>query len=85
MIVWLSPEDAISAITAAKKAGAALYGFDGAFLRGNTTQPSQADSWDYGSSSYPAVPDSYAHAIQFIKDRAAKGLHFEIVLGPPSN
>jgi hypothetical protein len=85
MINWLSPEDAIRAIDAAKRSGTPLHGFDGAYIRGKTTQPSLEDSWDYGAKAYPTVADAYAHAIKFIQDRAGKGLHFEIVLGKPSN
>jgi hypothetical protein len=83
--IWLSPEDAIHAIEMARDTGTPLYGFDGAFLVGKTTQLSLEDSWDYSGTAWPAVIDPYAHAIQFIKCRAEKGLHFEIVTGPTSN
>ena len=80
-IYWFSPEDAVTLLANAQAAGAALLGFDAATVRpGDYVQPSWEDSWDY-SGGYPAVPDPYAHAIQFIRDRKAKGLHFEIVLG----
>lgn len=80
---WLKPVDAIGVIQSAQKIGISLLGFDGAFVTENTTQPSLEDSWDYTSNAYPAVADRYHHAIEFIKDRSAKGLSFEVVLGSP--
>jgi hypothetical protein len=86
VIVWLSPEEAIDAIKVAREAGVSLLGFDGAYLRGNTTQPSLEDSWDYSGRAWPVVTDPYEHAIQFIESHAEKGLRFEIVLeSDPSN
>jgi hypothetical protein len=84
-IAWLSPDDAIHAIDAAKSAGVPILGFDAAFFHGGTTQPSLEDSWDYSSGAYPSVADPYAHAIQFIQERAEKGLRFEIVLAESSH
>jgi hypothetical protein len=65
----------------AKKRGVPLFGFDGAFIHGETIQPSLEDSPDYSRPAYPSVPDPYLHAVQFIQERAEKGLHFSIVLG----
>jgi hypothetical protein len=79
-VEWLSPVDAIAAIRLAKAQNVKLLGFDAADLRDGTTQPSLRDSWDYISAAYPPVTDPYGHAAQFIQERAAKGLHFEIVL-----
>jgi hypothetical protein len=76
---WLEPVDAIAAIRTAKAQGIKLLGFDAAYLRDDATQPSLEDSWDYGGNTFPSVPDPYGHAAQFIQDRAAKGLRFEIV------
>ncbi len=81
MVVWLSPDEAIRAIEGAKAAQVPLLGFDGAFVREGMTQPSLDDSWDYTSRAYPAVEDPYGHAIRFIRERSARGLHFEVVLG----
>jgi hypothetical protein len=77
---WLAPVDAIALIRQAKAQGVKLLGFDAAYLRDGTTQPSLEDSWDYGSAAWPPVSDPYGHAAQFIQERAAKDLHFEIVL-----
>jgi hypothetical protein len=79
-IDWLNPSDAIALILAAQKADIRLLGFDGAYLTDIHVQPSQEDSWDYSSNSWPRVSDPYAHAIKFIHERSQKGLHFEIVL-----
>jgi hypothetical protein len=77
-ISWLSPEEAIRVIQDAQKTSTRFLGLDGAFLIDNATRPSMEDSWDY--SGQP-VADPYSHAIQFIRERASKGLHFEIVVG----
>ena len=78
---WLSPENAVAIVRTAKADKRPLLGFDAAFLRDGVTQPSLEDSWDYTNSTYPSVPDPYEHATQYIQERAAKGLRFEIVLG----
>ena len=77
---WLAPVDAIALIRQAKAKGIRLLGFDGAFLDPDGIRLSQDDSWDYSSPAYLRVADPYGHAAQFIQERAAKGLHFEIVL-----
>jgi hypothetical protein len=79
-VQWLAPVDAIALIRHAKATGVRLLGFDAAYIRLGVTEPSLEDSWDYGSAAYPPVPDPYGHAAQFIQERAAKGLRFEIVL-----
>jgi hypothetical protein len=80
---WLSPNDAIKEVETAKKAGIPILGFEGAFVSAKVTQPSLEDSWDYTDQTYPSVGDPYAHAIEFIQERAQKGLHFEIVVSKP--
>ena len=80
-IEWLSPEAAVARVQDARGRGVRLLGFDGAYLDLDGVRPSLADSWDYAKGgSWPSVRDPYAHAIQFIRDRAASGLSFEIVL-----
>jgi hypothetical protein len=76
---WLLPDDAIAAVKAAEANRTPFYGFDAAFIRGGTIQPSLEDSWDYSGASWPAVQDPYIHAVQFIQERANKGLRFELV------
>jgi len=76
-VQWLSPVDAIALIRQAKASGTKLLGFDAAWVRPGATQPSMEDGWDY--SIHP-IADPYGHAAQFIQERAAKGLYFEIVL-----
>ncbi len=78
---WLSPENAVAIVRTAKSDKRPLLGFDAAFLRDGVTQPSLEDSWNYTNDSYPSVPDAYEHAVQFIQERATKGLRFEIILG----
>ncbi len=78
---WLSPDDAVRAISEAEIAGVQLLGFDGAYLGETTTQPSLEDSWDYTSDAYPPVDSPYLHAIQFIRERSSKRLRFELVFG----
>ena len=80
-VTWLLPDDAIQAISEAKLANIPLLGFDGAYLQEATTRPSLEDSWDYYNPAYPAVPNHYTHAIQFIRERRLKGLRFELVFG----
>ena len=84
-IRWLEPVDAIALIRSAKAQGTKLLGFDAAFVDASSTRPSLEDGWDYTSNSYPSVSDPYGHATQFIRERATKGLCFEIVLDERSN
>ena len=80
-VEWLAPADAIAVVLTARADGIPLLGLDAALLGESSTQPSLEDGWDYTGARYPLVQDPYSHAIAFIKDRAAKGMHFEIVLG----
>jgi hypothetical protein len=80
-VVWLTPEDAARAIENARRAHVPLLGFDAAYVRQDSIQPSLEDSWDYSGGPGSAVDDPYAHAIQFILDRGQKGLRFELVFG----
>jgi hypothetical protein len=75
----------VEKIAAARNAATPLLGFDAAFVGPDSIQLSLNDSWDYTGSSWPSVSYPYAHAIQFIGERAAKGLRFEIVLGEPTS
>jgi hypothetical protein len=77
-VYWFLPEHAVAVIREARQHGLPLLGIDAAFLTPATTRPSPEDGWDYSTSP---VPDRYLHAFQFIKERASKGLRFEIVLG----
>lgn len=81
LMVWLSPNDAIRAIEEAQTANVPLFGFDGAFLRGSTVQPSLEDSWDYTGRAWPHVENAYDHAIHFIGQRKDTALRFEVVFG----
>ena len=77
---WFAPVDAIAVIEVAKAQKVLVQGLDGAFLGPTSTQPSLEDSWDYTIGSYPYVSDRYAHAIEFIKIRENKGLHFDVTV-----
>ncbi len=79
--IWMFlPSDAIKLLDEAETNELALLGFDGFFLRGETTQPSLADGWDYSGGVGANVDSPYDHARRFIKQRTNSELYFEIVL-----
>jgi len=79
-ILMLTADEACRMIARAEEEKIRVLGIDAFVLTKTSTQPVMEHSIDYSVCDFVADSD-WRVATTFIKDRASRGFHFEVVLG----